>query len=133
GRDAQDERERGHQDRTQPLPAGLEGRLPNQAPLGGQPLGQPAEGAAGLCPSSPIGLLFWAYSRIATIKPICTYTSLGMPRSHTPSSAPSVPNGTPSSTANGIDQLSYCAASTRNTMMSPRANTRLPWPPDARS
>src|SRR6185437_16342026 len=43
-----------------------------------------------------------------------------------PRYAPNTPNGTPNSTANGIDQLSYCAASTRNTMMMPNARTRPP-------
>ena len=56
-----------------------------------------------------------------------------MPRSHTPSSAPNTPNGTPSITANGIDQLSYCAASTRNTITMPSTNTSVPCPLDARS
>ena len=50
-----------------------------------------------------------------------------------PSSAPSTPNGTPSSTANGTDQLSYCAASTRNTITSPSTNTSAASPLDARS
>ena len=50
-----------------------------------------------------------------------------------PSSAPSAPNGTPNSTANGIDQLSYCAASTRNTITRPRAKTSPAWPDPARS
>ena len=45
-----------------------------------------------------------------------------------PSSAPRAPKGTPKSTANGIDQLSYCAASTRNTITrpSPKTSARLP-------
>src|SRR6185312_4625966 len=43
-----------------------------------------------------------------------------------PRYAPSTPNGTPNRTANGIDQLSYCAARTRNTMMLPNASTRPP-------
>src|SRR6185437_6650680 len=59
--------------------------------------------------------------------------SFGWPRSQMPSSAPSTPNGTPSSTANGTDQLSNCAARTRNTMMSPSTNTSAAAPLDARS
>src|SRR2546422_8505482 len=35
-RDTQDKRERGHEDRPQPLAAGLEGRVANRAPLGAQ-------------------------------------------------------------------------------------------------
>src|SRR6185437_67783 len=43
-----------------------------------------------------------------------------------PRYAPRTPNGTPNRTADGIDQLSYCAASTRNTMMMPNTSTRPP-------
>src|SRR5213592_578593 len=35
-RDTQDKRERGHEDRPQPLAAGLESRVANRAPLGAQ-------------------------------------------------------------------------------------------------
>ena len=59
--------------------------------------------------------------------------SLGWPRSHTPKKAPSTPNGTPSSTANGSDQLSYCAARTRNTMTRPSAITAPAAPLEERS
>ena len=78
-------------------------------------------------------MAFFAARPTTTIRPIWTYTSFGMPRSQTPNSAPSTPNGTPRSTANGIDQLSYWAASTRNTMMSPSPNTSPPCPLEARS
>ncbi len=44
-----------------------------------------------------------------------------MKRSVTPSSAPSTPSGTTRITAAGIDQLSYSAASTRNTASSDSA------------
>ena len=44
-----------------------------------------------------------------------------------------MPNGTPSSTAKGTDQLSYSAASTRKTMMMPSPKTKPPWPAEARS
>src|SRR5947208_6887380 len=50
-----------------------------------------------------------------------------------PSSAPSTPKGTPSNTANGTVQLSYCAASTRNTSTSPSAKTIAAAPLEARS
>src|SRR5262249_17016503 len=50
-----------------------------------------------------------------------------------PSNAPSTPKGTPNSTANGTDQLSYCAASTRKTRISPSTNTSAASPLDARS
>ena len=50
-----------------------------------------------------------------------------------PSSAPSAPNGTPNSTANGIDQLSYCAASTRKTITRPSPKTSPACPLAARS
>src|SRR5487761_2509511 len=57
--------------------------------------------------------------------------SLGCPRIQMPRMAPSTPKGMPSSTANGTDQLSYWAASTRNTITSPMANTRAASPVDA--
>ena len=59
--------------------------------------------------------------------------SLGRPRSQMPSSAPSAPNGTPNNTANGIDQLSYCAARTRKTITRPSPNTSPACPLPARS
>src|SRR5215831_19329573 len=53
--------------------------------------------------------------------------SFGCLRIQIPRSAPSTPKGTPNRTANGTDQLSYCAASTRNT------NTSAASPLEARS
>ncbi len=70
---------------------------------------------------------------ITAIIPTWKYTSFDMPRSHAPSSAPKTPKGTPSSTAKGIDQLSYCAASTRNTMTRPSPMTSALLPPEIRS
>ncbi|MNR54747.1 hypothetical protein D3C85_1749840 [compost metagenome] len=63
-------------------------------------------------------MAFFAERPIVAIRPTLKYTSLGMPRSVTPSSAPSTPSGTTSSTATGIDQLSYSAARHRNTITS---------------
>ncbi|MNL14573.1 hypothetical protein D3C87_1355180 [compost metagenome] len=56
--------------------------------------------------NSTIRMAFFAERPIVAIRPTLKYTSLGMPRSVTPSSAPSTPSGTTSSTATGIDQLS---------------------------
>ena len=51
-----------------------------------------------------------------------------MPRSHTAASAPKVPNGSASSTANGSDQRSYCAARIRNTMITASARAKVDAP-----
>ncbi|MNV91880.1 hypothetical protein D3C71_1864230 [compost metagenome] len=59
--------------------------------------------------------------------------SLGMPRKVTPSTAPMTPSGTTRITANGMDQLSYSAASTRNTISTDKANSAAAWLPDSRS
>ena len=67
------------------------------------------------------------------IIPTWKYTSLGWPRMKIPSRAPRTPNGTPRSTAKGTDQLSYCAASTRNTMIRPSTNTSAASPLETRS
>src|ERR1019366_6055060 len=83
--------------------------------------------------NSTIRIAFFAASPTTAIMPTWKYTSLGWPRIQMPSSAPSTPNGTPSSTANGTDQLSYCAARTRNTINSPSVNTSAASPLETRS
>ena len=50
--------------------------------------------------------------------------SLASPLIHTAAMAPKTPNGTAKMTAKGTDQLSYCAASTRNTINNPNANAK---------
>ncbi len=42
---------------------------------------------------------------------------------HSPKNAPNTANGVPSSTLNGSDQLSYCAARIRNTQTRAKMNT----------
>ncbi|CAJ3729418.1 Uncharacterised protein [Burkholderia pseudomallei] len=59
--------------------------------------------------------------------------SFGIPRSVTPATAPITPSGTTSITANGIDQLSYSAASARNTTSTDSANSIGACAPDSRS
>ncbi len=49
------------------------------------------------------------------IRPILKNRSFDSPRSMVNASAPRAPSGTTSSTATGIDQLSYSAARHRNT------------------
>ena len=65
--------------------------------------------------NSTIRMAFLAARPISTIRPICTRMLLSSPRKDTPSSAASTPSGTISTIANGSTQLSYCAASARNT------------------
>jgi len=67
------------------------------------------------------------------IRPTLKYTSLGNTRSHMASAAPSTPSGTTSSTANGIDQLSYSAARHRNTTRIEIPNSIGAWLPETRS
>ena len=59
---------------------------------------------------------------ITAIRPTWKYTSFSRPRSQVKMRAPSTPSGTTSITATGIDQLSYSAASARNTTSSDSAN-----------
>ena len=54
---------------------------------------------------------------------------MSMPTSHTAHKAPKTPKGTAKITAKGTDQLSYCAASTRNTMRRPNAKATMDWLP----
>ncbi len=60
-------------------------------------------------------MAFFAESPITVIMPTLKYTSFGMPLNSTAAVAPIKPNGTIISTASGIVQLSYSAASTMNT------------------
>src|SRR5690606_27223553 len=57
----------------------------------------------------------------------------GIPRDIDAATAPSAPNGTTSSTATGIDQLSYNAASTRQTAMSDNPSSAPTCPAATRS
>ncbi|MNI37669.1 hypothetical protein D3C73_917710 [compost metagenome] len=65
--------------------------------------------------NSTIRIAFFAARPITVIRPILKNRSFGRPRIIDRASAPSTPSGTTSSTATGIDQLSYSAARQRNT------------------
>ncbi|MNW21548.1 hypothetical protein D3C71_2225290 [compost metagenome] len=56
-------------------------------------------------------------------RPTRKYTSLDNPRRLVAIRAPMIPSGTTSTTAIGIDQLSYRAARHRNTNSTERANS----------
>ena len=71
--------------------------------------------------NSMIRIAFFDDRPMMAIRPTLKNTSLGMPRRVTASTAPSMPSGTTRITANGIDQLSYSAASARNTASSEMA------------
>ncbi|MNZ85505.1 hypothetical protein D3C78_1042990 [compost metagenome] len=86
-----------------------------------------------LLANSMIRMAFFADRPIRVIRPTLKNTSLGMPRRVTASTAPSTPSGTTSSTAVGIDQLSYSAARHRNTTSNDSAISIGAWLPDSRS
>ena len=65
--------------------------------------------------NSTIRMAFLADRPISVIRPTLKKTSFVMPATDTAITAPIRPSGTTSMTANGIDQLSYRAASTINT------------------
>ena len=67
-----------------------------------------------------IRIAFFADRPIVVSRPTWKYTSSDSPRPLAATSAPSTPSGTISSTAIGIDQLSYSAARHRNTTRSDR-------------
>ena len=54
--------------------------------------------------------------------------SLSRPLIHTKSKDPKTANGTAVTTAKGINHLSYCAASIKNTKISPSAKDIFPAP-----
>ena len=83
--------------------------------------------------NSMIRIAFLDDRPMMAIKPTLKYTSFGKPRSVTASTAPKMPSGTTSSTANGIAQLSYSAARHRNTTISEMANSSGACAPDCRS
>src|SRR5207244_1730440 len=115
---SEDERERGHQDRPQPQRRALIAPSMIEAPC-----------SCAILANSTIRIAFLAASPISMISPICVYTSFGMLRSVMPVNAPITPNGITSSIATGMLQLSYSAASTRNTKASDSAKTNPVWPP----
>ncbi len=65
------------------------------------------------------------------IRPTLKYTSLGMPRIHTPASEPSTPSGTTNSTATGMLQLSYRADRHRKTANIEKANRMVACEPES--
>ncbi|KAG1487952.1 hypothetical protein G6F52_014064 [Rhizopus delemar] len=75
--------------------------------------------------NSTIRIAFFAARPITVIRPILKNRSLGRPRSIDRPSAPSTPSGTTSSTATGIDQLSYSAARHRNTTTIDSTSSRV--------
>ena len=75
-------------------------------------------------------MAFLHASPISTTRPTCTKMLLSPPANHTPISAESMHMGTIRITASGRVQLSYSAASTRNTSRMESGNTTraaLPW------
>ena len=83
--------------------------------------------------NSTIRIAFLADRPMMVIRPTLKNTSFGMPRKVTASTAPITPSGTTSITDTGIDQLSYSAASTRNTTSSDRPSRIGTCEPDTRS
>ncbi|MCY1179478.1 hypothetical protein D9M73_198820 [compost metagenome] len=73
--------------------------------------------------NSTIKMAFFAARPMVVNRPTRKYTSLDRPRRLVAISAPMMPSGTTSSTAIGIDQLSYSAARHRNTNSTERANS----------
>ena len=76
-----------------------------------------------------IRMAFFADRPMMVIRPIWKYTSAVRPRMYTPISTPSTPSGTTRITASGIDQLSYSAASARNTARMAKAYRMMAWLP----
>ncbi len=85
------------------------------------------------CANSTIRMAFFADRPIVVSSPTWKYTSFSSPRSSVAVTAPMTPSGTTSSTANGIDQLSYSAASARNTTSTDTAYRYGACEPDWRS
>ena len=73
--------------------------------------------------NSTIRIAFFAASPTSTTKPICASTSIAIPRIKSPVTEASRHIGTIITTASGRFQLSYCAASTRNTNRAAAPNT----------
>ncbi|MCY1373113.1 hypothetical protein D9M69_603630 [compost metagenome] len=71
--------------------------------------------------NSTIRIAFLAARPMVVSRPTWKYTSLDRPRINVASSAPMIPRGTTSITADGIVQLSYNAARHRNTTISEMA------------
>ncbi|CFO00475.1 Uncharacterised protein [Bordetella pertussis] len=83
--------------------------------------------------NSTIRMAFLAASPITVTMPTWKYTSLDMPSTVTSATAPSMPSGTTSITDSGMAQLSYRAASTRNTTSSASPIRMGAWLPASRS
>ena len=112
---AHDERERGHEDRAEPDAAGLERRFDR------------ASGPR-ICSSranSTIRMAFLQARPTSTRNPIWVKMLLSPRVSHTPVMAQSRHIGTIRMTASGSDQLSYCAASTRNASSTQSGKTKI--------
>ena len=81
--------------------------------------------------NSTMRIAFFAASPTRTISPTCTSTLLSQPVTQIPNIADRMHMGTMSTMASGSIQLSYCAASTRNTNKTASANTAMPISPAA--
>ena len=83
--------------------------------------------------NSMIKMAFFEDKPMMAISPTLKNTSSGRPRIITASTAPKRPKGTTNMTAKGIDQLSYSAASAKNTTKMEMANRAGAWLPESRS
>ena len=79
--------------------------------------------------NSTMRMAFFATSPTSITSPIWKYTLLSRPTSQMPRYAPAMAIGRERITAIGTDQLSYWAASTRNTNRSASPSTSPVWPP----
>jgi hypothetical protein len=73
--------------------------------------------------NSTIRIAFFAARPMSTTRPICVKMLLSRPAIHRPATAASRHSGTMRMITSGSDQLSYWAASTRNTNSVPSTNT----------
>ena len=82
--------------------------------------------------NSTIRIAFLQARPTSTRNPICVKMLLSPLVSHTPVMAQSRDMGTIRMTASGSDQLSYCAASTRNASSTQSGKTKTAVLPDSR-
>ena len=116
-RHAEDERERRHENRPEPLARRLDRRFPDAQSLI----------ARSSLANSTIRIAFLAARPTTVISADLEVDVVRHARGARYRAARRARRtGQPSSTANGTDQLSYCAASTRNTITSPSTKTSAP-------
>ena len=75
-------------------------------------------------------MAFLAASPMSMTRPICAYTFRSKWRTNMPIIVPRMTVGVASSTAKGSPQLSYCAASSRNTNSTAMPKMTGAWPSD---